>query len=59
MTNYLQGAADGLFATLGASVAYVLIGNWWLAAFTAMILWMLALGYELLTYDEESSHVAI
>ena len=28
MTNYLQGAADDLFATLGASVAYVLIGNW-------------------------------
>ena len=59
MTNYIQGATDGLFAILGASVAYILIGNLWLAAFTALILWMPAIGDELLTYDEESSHVAV
>ena len=53
MTNYLQGVADGLAATFCAAGAYILLDNWWLAAFTYLIVWLLALSNELLTYDSE------
>ena len=53
MNNFLQGMVDGLASTFFAAGVYVLFGSWWLSALAAVIVWMLMLGSELLTYDLE------
>lgn len=53
MKHFVQGMSDGLIVVLFSLLVYSLFDSLPITALAALVAWLLLLGSELLTYDEE------